>query len=125
MAVAGGDKQVYSWGWGDFGRLGTGDVKDVFIPCPLPALAGRRVASVACGDTHTLVATAEGQLFAFGRNQNGQCGLGSIQDCLEPQLVTALQVGGSRGTRPGRVLCPWGPVAGVAAGRRPVQAPPG
>ena len=95
LAVAGGDRLVYSWGWGDFGRLGTGDVKDVFIPCPLPALAGREVAAVACGDTHTLVATAAGELFAFGRNQNGQCGLGSIQDCLSPQQVTALQVGGA------------------------------
>ncbi|KAI3438258.1 hypothetical protein D9Q98_000694 [Chlorella vulgaris] len=91
LAVAEAEKQIYSWGWGDFGRLGTGDVKDVFIPCPLPAMTGRQVASVACGDTHTLVATAAGELFAFGRNQNGQCGLGSIQDCVVPQLVTALQ----------------------------------
>lgn len=77
----------------DFGRLGTGDCKDVFVPCPLPSLAGRTVASVACGDTHTLVATDDGQLFSFGRNQSGQLGLGSIQDSLLPQPVLALQVG--------------------------------
>lgn len=102
LAVAEAEKQIYSWGWGDFGRLGTGDVKDVFIPCPLPAMAGRQVASVACGDTHTLVATAAGELFAFGRNQNGQCGLGSIQDCVVPQLVTALQVGAVHAASRGR-----------------------
>lgn len=67
------------------------------MPCPLPALAGRTVASVACGDTHTLVATDDGQLFSFGRNQSGQLGLGSIQDSLLPQPVLALQVGGRLG----------------------------
>ena len=93
LSVAAADKQIYSWGWGDFGRLGTGDCKDVFIPFPLPSLAGRPVASVACGDTHTLVATQAGELFAFGRNQNGQLGIGSIHDGLAPQQVSGLQVG--------------------------------
>lgn len=71
---------------------GTGDCRDVFIPYPLPAMAGKTVVSVACGDTHTLVATDTGELWSFGRNQNGQLGLGSIQDSLSPQLVAALQV---------------------------------
>lgn len=64
----------------------------MFIPYPLPAMAGKTVVSVACGDTHTLVATDTGELWSFGRNQNGQLGLGSIQDSLSPQLVAALQV---------------------------------
>lgn len=93
-AYSAAECQFFSWGWGDFGRLGTGDCRDVFIPYPLPALAGKAVASVACGDTHTLVATTAGELFAFGRNQNGQLGLGSIQDSLSPQPVAALQVSG-------------------------------
>jgi hypothetical protein len=118
LAVAGDTKQVYSWGWGDFGRLGTGDVKDVFIPYPLPALAGRHVAAVACGDTHTLVTTADGELYAFGRNQNGQCGLGSIQDCLVPQLVTALQVGrGAAASVPCPCLAPLTPTCCTPAAR--------
>ena len=53
--------------------------------------------SVACGDTHTLVATESGDLYSFGRNQNGQLGLGSIQDSLSPQPVLALKVGLARG----------------------------
>ncbi|PSC72205.1 ultraviolet-B receptor UVR8 [Micractinium conductrix] len=100
VAASGTEKQLFSWGWGDFGRLGTGDCRDVFIPAPLPALSGRVVASVACGDTHTVVATDSGELFSFGRNQNGQLGLGSIQDTLSPQPVTALQ-----GKRVVRVAC--------------------
>ena len=52
---------------------------------------------VACGDTHTLVCTEGGALFTFGRNQNGQLGLGHTSDVLAPQWVTGLQVSGCPG----------------------------
>lgn len=90
IALSGKDNLVYSWGWGDFGRLGHADCKDVFVPTPIPALVGVPVQAVSCGDTHTLVATKSGALFSFGRNQNGQLGNGSLVDCLEPQQVESL-----------------------------------
>lgn len=85
------NKKLYSWGWGDFGRLGHGDCHDVFLPEPVSSLCGRVVRSVACGDTHTLVVTGDGELYSFGRNQNGQLGLESRDDALAPQRVKALQ----------------------------------
>lgn len=79
---------------GDFGRLGHGECGDVFVPRPIEFFEGRRVAAVACGDTHTLVVTeGDGALYTFGRNQNGQLGLGHTHDCLSPQPVLELQVG--------------------------------
>lgn len=90
VAVSTQDRSVYSWGWGDFGRLGQEGVDDVFIPAPIPGLSGKLVAAVACGDTHTLVATAEGEVYSFGRNISGQLGLGHAADSLAPQLVEAL-----------------------------------
>uniref|UniRef100_A0A7S0RRV6 RCC1-like domain-containing protein n=1 Tax=Chlamydomonas leiostraca TaxID=1034604 RepID=A0A7S0RRV6_9CHLO len=83
-------RQVWSWGWADFGRLGHGDLGDVFVPRPISFFAGMPVAEVACGDTHTLVLTESGELYAFGRNQAGQLGLGHSEDQLTPQLVGAL-----------------------------------
>jgi alpha-tubulin suppressor-like RCC1 family protein len=77
---------------GDFGRLGHGDCNDVFIPQAIDALAGKRVLRMACGDTHTLAVTASGELFSFGRNQNGQLGLGTTSDAITPQPVEALKV---------------------------------
>jgi hypothetical protein len=65
----------------------------VFIPQPIRTLSGRNVVKVACGDTHTLAVTAEGELFSFGRNQNGQLGLGTAQDAILPQPVESLKVG--------------------------------
>lgn len=90
IAVSEQDCEIYSWGWGDFGRLGHADSSDVFIPTPIASLSGRKVTSVACGDTHTLVVLEGGRLMSFGRNQNGQLGNGSTNDCYEPQEVGAL-----------------------------------
>ena len=36
--------------------------------------------------------TADGKLYGFGRNQNGQLGLGTSTDNLHPTLIQALQV---------------------------------
>ena len=63
----------------------------MFIPTPIPALSGKTVAAVACGDTHTLVATGDGELYSFGRNQNGQLGTGNTNDSLRPLQVEALE----------------------------------
>jgi alpha-tubulin suppressor-like RCC1 family protein len=78
------------WGWGDFGRLGHGDPRNHLAPAPVAALSGVAVRHVACGDSHCLVVAHEGKLFAFGRNQNGQLGLGDTQDRLTPELVGGL-----------------------------------
>ena len=77
---------------GDFGRLGHGDCNDIFIPQSISALSNRNIVKIACGDTHTLAVTDTGDLFAFGRNQNGQLGIGSTNDALLPHPVEALKV---------------------------------
>lgn len=77
---------------GDFGRLGHGDARDVFIPRSIPGLSGKRVRDVACGDTHTLVSTFGAELWGFGRNQNGQLGLGHTDDEFAPICVEDLKV---------------------------------
>ena len=77
---------------GDFGRLGHGDIVDVFIPKPISGLSGIGIVTVSCGDTHTLALSGTGQLYSFGRNQNGQLGTGNDEDSLAPAHVEALKV---------------------------------
>ncbi|KAJ4951449.1 hypothetical protein NE237_028281 [Protea cynaroides] len=83
--------QVYSWGWGDFGRLGHGNSSDLFTPLPVKALHGVRIKQIACGDSHCLAVTMEGEVQSWGRNQNGQLGLGHTEDSLVPQKIQAFQ----------------------------------
>jgi len=85
-----GKDQIWSWGWGDFGRLGHGDPEDIFIPKQIRCFIGIPIKIVACGDAHTMVVSQSGDLYSFGRNQNGQLGLGSTIDSLIPQKLTSL-----------------------------------
>ncbi|KAG2572220.1 hypothetical protein PVAP13_7KG160600 [Panicum virgatum] len=83
--------QVYSWGWGDFGRLGHGNSTDVFTPQPVKALQGLKIKQIACGDSHCLAVTMAGEVQSWGRNQNGQLGLGTTEDSLLPQKIQAFE----------------------------------
>ncbi|CAL9191540.1 unnamed protein product [Musa hybrid cultivar] len=97
------DEQVYSWGWGDFGRLGHGNSSDVFTPQPIKALQRLKIKQIACGDSHCLAVTMNGEVqrqvlvaklilrVSWGRNQNGQLGLGTTDDSLVPQKIQAFQ----------------------------------
>lgn len=53
------------------------------LQVPLPAAA----AAVSCGEVHTLVLTAEGDVYAFGDNGYGQCGNVTEHVTTEPLLV--------------------------------------
>ncbi|OEL29951.1 Ultraviolet-B receptor UVR8 [Dichanthelium oligosanthes] len=83
--------QVYSWGWGDFGRLGHGNSSDVVTPQPVKALQGLKIKQIACGDSHCLAVTMAGEVQSWGRNQNGQLGLGTTEDSLLPQKIQAFE----------------------------------
>ncbi|XP_047062530.1 ultraviolet-B receptor UVR8-like [Lolium rigidum] len=85
------EQQVYSWGWGDFGRLGHGNSSDVFTPQPVKALQGIQIKQLACGDSHCLAVTMDGEVQSWGRNQNGQLGLGTTEDSLLPQKIQAFE----------------------------------
>ncbi|KAL8166307.1 hypothetical protein V2J09_007806 [Rumex salicifolius] len=87
MAYSDSQMQVYSWGWGDFGRLGHGNSSDLFLPHPIKALGGVKIRQIASGDSHCLAVTMEGQVASWGRNQNGQLGLGTTEDSLVPQKL--------------------------------------
>ncbi|KAL2936214.1 Ultraviolet-B receptor UVR8 [Bienertia sinuspersici] len=83
--------QVFSWGWGDFGRLGHGNSSDLFIPQPIKAFDGIKIKQIACGDSHCLAVTMDGEVASWGRNQNGQIGIGTTEDVLVPQKITTFQ----------------------------------
>eukprot|EP00742_Colponemidia_sp_Colp-10_P003198 GILJ01003407.1.p1 GENE.GILJ01003407.1~~GILJ01003407.1.p1 ORF type:complete len:594 (-),score=58.29 GILJ01003407.1:163-1944(-) len=69
--------EVYSCGLNDYGQLGHGDNNGRSTPTRIEALRGQFIIQVACGYYHSVCRTDQGQVFAFGRNGNGQVGLGS------------------------------------------------
>lgn len=66
-AALSADGVLYTWGRGNYGRLGHGTSDDCHLPTPVTALAGQQVVAVACGsgDAHTLCVDAEGRVYRY------------------------------------------------------------
>jgi len=92
-----GQSMVHSWGRGEFGALGHGDLKDKPTPRAIDALRGMLVADIACGTGHTLVASEAGDVFAWGWNSKGQCGLPDAAEAVcVPTMLGSLMGRGVR-----------------------------
>ncbi|XP_019771917.2 ultraviolet-B receptor UVR8 isoform X2 [Dendroctonus ponderosae] len=73
------DGNVYSFGAGSRGQLGTGQLDDQSSPVLLQALAGIKIAKIAAGGWHSAAISEEGDLYTWGWNSNGQLGLASFE----------------------------------------------
>lgn len=82
--------QVYAWGAGSAGRLGTGSDQDQLIPTPIEYFMRKNITivDIAVGGGHTLALSSDGRLFAWGFGTNGRLGLGDDMDRQEPTPVT-------------------------------------
>lgn len=67
---------LFMCGFGPGGRLGTGDesTRFSFACIETGGLAGKKVASVALGQDHSLAVTEYGEVFSWGSNKFGQLG---------------------------------------------------
>ncbi|KAH9523228.1 E3 ubiquitin-protein ligase herc2 [Bulinus truncatus] len=88
--ISNGD--LYSWGLGDYGRLGHGDNTTQLKPKQVMALAGQRVVQVACGsrDAQTLALTDDGIVYSWGDGDFGKLGRGGSEGCNVPHPVERL-----------------------------------
>ena len=84
--------ELYSWGCGEYGRLGHGDNLTQLRPKFVKALASHRVVQVACGsrDAQTLALTDEGLVFSWGDGDFGKLGRGGSEGCAVPANVEKL-----------------------------------
>jgi hypothetical protein len=115
--------EVKAWGYNSFGQLGngstTGPSKCTFglnqVACATKpvAVSGLTGASaVAAGEQHSLAAKAGGGVVAWGSNEEGQLGDGTLNESDVPVAVTGLgQVSAvAAGTRTSMALLPSGAV---------------
>lgn len=80
------DGTVYTCGRNNYGQQGVTGIKEyVFTPIQIPSLSG--VVQIACGFGQCLARTAEGRVYAWGRNSNGQIGDGTKKHAKEPVLL--------------------------------------
>jgi len=84
------DGTVWSWGGGDWGKLGHGDTQSQLLPKKVEALAGQRVVAVSAGLQHSLALTADGAVWSWGWGGFGELGHGDDQQLLLPKKIVAL-----------------------------------
>ena len=83
------DGSVFVFGRNVEGQLGVGDTERRLVPTLLRGeLENKPVLQVAAGCEHTMIVTADGSVFAFGLNDQGQLGVGDTENRLVPTLVT-------------------------------------
>lgn len=82
--------EVFVMGLNCSGCLGTGDSLATIVPKKVDFLRGKKVVSLSYGTgPHVLLATDDGQLYAWGHNSYSQLGNGSTNQGLSPVLITA------------------------------------
>lgn len=58
---------VYSWGDGDFGKLGRGGSEGCFLPQPIERLTDVGVIQIECGAQFSLALTKAGEIWTWGK----------------------------------------------------------
>ncbi|CAL4080435.1 unnamed protein product, partial [Meganyctiphanes norvegica] len=86
----GGDSsnlQVWVWGSGPCLAMGSAEA-NVLRPRPIEELTGLRIVDISAGDSHVLALTQDSQVYAWGSNTMGQCGLGhTVSPITRPKKV--------------------------------------
>ncbi|XP_045542472.1 probable E3 ubiquitin-protein ligase HERC2 [Papilio machaon] len=91
---------VYTWGKGDYHRLGHGSYDHVRRPMRVTGMQGKVITSIATGSLHCVACTDTGEVYTWGDNDEGQLGDGTTLAAQRPRLLMALQ-----GKRVTKVAC--------------------
>lgn len=86
------DGELYAWGQNNCGQIGSGTTTNQSTPRKVFAtFGGKKVISISCGQTSSMVALENGEVYAWGYNGNGQLGLGNNINQLNACKITNLQ----------------------------------
>ena len=81
---------VYSWGDGDYGKLGRGGSEGSKVPRLVERLSGTGVVSVHCAAQASFALTRGGQVYSWGKGDNHRLGHGGEEHVRFPRLVEGL-----------------------------------
>merc|ERR550517_2426400 len=85
------DDNVWSWGDGDYGKLGRGGSDGCKVPMKVESLAGLGAMKVECGSQFSVCLTRSGSVFTWGKGDYHRLGHGVDEHVRRPKKVGALQ----------------------------------
>lgn len=71
---------IYTWGNNSLGELGLGDKENRVIPTLVSTLQNVRILKISCGSSHSFAISDSGIVYSWGKNNQGQCGIGNTID---------------------------------------------
>ena len=85
--------RVFTWGSNNHGRLGDGTQTSRHVPMEITSLFSLtpedKIVSLVFGQHHSAALSAQGRVFVWGRNSQGQLGDGTTTHRLVPTEITA------------------------------------
>ncbi|EGD77365.1 NEK/NEK8 protein kinase [Salpingoeca rosetta] len=90
VAVITEGRDMYTWGIGEYGKLGLGDEDDVFTPTKVHLHTLTAPEFVACGVDASAVVSSSGQLFVTGNNQYNKLCLNFNESVLSQRRRSSL-----------------------------------
>ncbi|KAF8088429.1 hypothetical protein N665_0543s0037 [Sinapis alba] len=82
------EEQVWSWGAGTDGQLGTAKLQDEYLPQLLSLTSLASISMLACGGAHVIALTSGGKVFTWGRGNSGQLGHGDNLNTSLPKPLS-------------------------------------
>lgn len=83
--------QVWSWGDGDYGKLGRGGSDGCKTPKLVEKLQDLDIVKVCCGSQFSLALSKDGQVYTWGKGDNQRLGHGTDEHVRYPKLLDSLQ----------------------------------
>ncbi|MFB9311776.1 RCC1 domain-containing protein [Nocardioides plantarum] len=80
------DGNLYAWGSGSYGKLGTGNTSNALKPVRVNT--SRRFTAISAGPVHNLAVATDGTVHAWGSGGSGQLGNGGTASSSVPVAVT-------------------------------------
>jgi len=81
------DGRVYAFGFNEDADLGLGDTRNRFLPTQQAALSGASSPVTIGASTHALIVTRDGGMWTWGKNVDGELGLGDTTPRATPTRV--------------------------------------
>ena len=83
--------QVWSWGDGDYGKLGRGGSDGCKTPKLIEKLQDLDIVKVRCGSQFSIALTKDGQVYTWGKGDNQRLGHGTEEHVRYPKLLEGLK----------------------------------